>query len=272
MQTILSPREKESFFFGPPDSPLFGSYHLPRPQTPRRWGLVYFYPMGQEYMRFHRAYVQLAVRLARAGFPGLRFDYFGCGDSFGNHEEARLSRWLQDSATAVDEMQGRSHAANSCLIGARMGAALATTTGSERNDVKCLVLWNPIVNGKAHRDELMAMQSDMLRYSYVDPEIESGSSTSIEILGFPFSEELLADIETIDLLSVTNKPADKILLLDSASDPRVEQLHRHLEALGSQVTLRRFPGPELWLEEPFRAVVPNELWQNVTAWLSDALT
>ena len=71
----------ETFFFGNPGSPLYGSYESPSASVRRDCGIVLCYPLMAEYLRSHRAFRQLAVRLAEAGFPVLRFDYFGSGDS-----------------------------------------------------------------------------------------------------------------------------------------------------------------------------------------------
>ena len=54
--------------------------------------MVLCYPGGQEYIRSRRAFRQLAIRLSSAGFPVLRFDYHGCGDSSGDDDEGKISQ------------------------------------------------------------------------------------------------------------------------------------------------------------------------------------
>ena len=76
--------EIEPFYFGTSSKPLFGCYHVPQSALRRDCGVLFCAPMGSEYVRFHRAYRQLADRLAKAGFPVLRFDFYGCGDSSGD--------------------------------------------------------------------------------------------------------------------------------------------------------------------------------------------
>lgn len=67
--------------------------------------MVFCHPLGDEYIRFHRAYRQLAVRLSQVGFPVLRFDLYGCGDSSGDSAEITVQQWLTDIATAVAEIR-----------------------------------------------------------------------------------------------------------------------------------------------------------------------
>ncbi len=84
-------------------------------QTARTCAVVLCYPIGQEYIRSHRAIYQLAVRLSQAGFHVLRFDYFGCGDSEGDFEEGSLAQWTSDIHSAIAEIQERSGLTSICL-------------------------------------------------------------------------------------------------------------------------------------------------------------
>ena len=56
------------FFFGESERALFGLYHPPKSATVRELGVVLCYPMGQEYMRAHRAFRQLALILSNFEF------------------------------------------------------------------------------------------------------------------------------------------------------------------------------------------------------------
>ena len=49
-------------YFGRSEAPLYGVYHAPVDFDSRQ-AAVFCYPFGQEYMRAHRAYRQLATRL-----------------------------------------------------------------------------------------------------------------------------------------------------------------------------------------------------------------
>src|SRR5262245_16185002 len=73
--------------FGPQDRPLAGWYHAPRPDTVRFTAVLLSKPIGHEGINTHATYRYLAEQLAEAGYPTLRFDYDGTGDSFGSDED-----------------------------------------------------------------------------------------------------------------------------------------------------------------------------------------
>ena len=89
------------FFFGSSEERLLGVHHPPRGRAPRERGILLCYPLGQEYMRAHRAFRQLGMLMARRGFHVLRFDWFGTGDSAGRVEDAKIERWVADARSAT---------------------------------------------------------------------------------------------------------------------------------------------------------------------------
>src|SRR2546427_936966 len=171
------------FYFGPSDKPLFGCYHKARTEDSRKCAVVICQPVGHEYINCHRALRQLSARLAEAGFPVLRFDYYGCGDSAGISEEGRVSRWLEDISTAIFDLRQRTGLAQTCIVGLRLGGALSTMIGSQRDDVESLVLWSPVVNGKSYLENLFSLQKEMLRFR-PKPK-RKHAQDHIDVLGFP---------------------------------------------------------------------------------------
>src|SRR5262245_24413810 len=141
------------FFFGSSERPLFGVHHPPRERGARETGVVLCYPMGQEYMRSHRAFRQLANLLTRAGQHVFRFDYFATGDSSGASGEGSLAQWLADVNQAIDELKDNASLASVSLVGLRLGAALAARASAGRADIDRLVLWDPVVLGPSYLEE-----------------------------------------------------------------------------------------------------------------------
>src|SRR5512143_1046286 len=143
-------RDLRPFFFGEAAEPLLGLHHPAGGARPRRVGVAFLNPFGDEYLRAHRPLRQLADRLASCGFDVLRFDYFGCGDSAGDDEQGRIRRWLQDAAAAVEELEALSGSARVALIGVRLGASLAVELAARRPGVEQLVLWDPVADGSRY--------------------------------------------------------------------------------------------------------------------------
>src|SRR4051812_25231992 len=98
-------RRMKPFFFGPSAQPRFGLLHPPAGERARRAGVLLCYPGVQEYNISHWAFRKLAGLLARAGFPVLRFDWAGTGDSAGESSGGRVSTWLEDVALAAQELK-----------------------------------------------------------------------------------------------------------------------------------------------------------------------
>ena len=103
--------------FGVPGRSLFGFYHPPRDGW-RRTGVVLCSPYGTDQTRSERTYRHLAERLSAAGFACLRFDAFGTGDSGGDeHAPDLVQNWIDDVGVAVAELQARSGATATALVG-----------------------------------------------------------------------------------------------------------------------------------------------------------
>ncbi len=173
----------------------------PRPRAPRAWQVVLCNPLGYEAMSAHRTYRHLAERLSARGFPALRFDYDGTGDSSGRLvEPGRVRAWLDSIRAATMEARVRSGARVVALFGVRLGATLATVAANEIRDVEALVLWAPIVSGRAHVRELQAFR--LLNKARVTPARADGS---VEVGGYLFGRDTLADLSAIDLLAMPGR-------------------------------------------------------------------
>ncbi|MFN0050816.1 MAG: hypothetical protein ACKV0T_01410 [Planctomycetales bacterium] len=263
--------EVEPFFFGGPDQPLFGCYHPPRPVAPRRLPLLLCHPLGYEYVPSHRCFQQLATRLARGGFPVLRFDYFATGDSAGDEAEGRIARWLADIDTAIDVLLRRTRARQIGLVGLRGGATLAWIAAARRSEVTSHALWDPIVNGRDHLAELIAFQeSTLLQYpkSYRRPHGERHD----DIRGCEFPEDLEREYQAMDMLSVSPRSRERALLIVSAAE-EAEPLRKHLESnLPGRLTFQHQPGPQIWSADPTKKMVPAEILDSIVTWHSQAAT
>lgn len=142
-------------FFGKADAPLYGVY-LPPKATPRDAGVVLCYPFGQEYMRAHRAFRQLALLLAKKGYHVLRFDYRGTGDSSGDIEDVTPQDWIEDVGLAVQELRDSAGVNSITVVGLRLGALVAGAACARDLNVDRLIVWDPIVEGEGYERELLA--------------------------------------------------------------------------------------------------------------------
>lgn len=257
----------EPFFFGTSAEPLFGIYHPSTSGPLRNAGVLLCYPIGQEYIMAHRAYRQLSIRLAEAGFHVLRFDYYATGDSGGECELGSPWRWLRDISTAIGELRLRSGSSKICLVGCRLGATLCALVGSDRGDIEHIVLWDPISNGKAYIDELTLRQQEMLQRTHVRPLVNLDRRNTREFLGFAMTETVLREIEAIDLLALRQQPARHLLIIESHSDDTTSLLREHVKTLASRVVHQRIPIPNAWtwIEDIGTVLVPSQILNSVVS-------
>jgi alpha-beta hydrolase superfamily lysophospholipase len=246
-------------YFGPAGAGLFGWLHRPAAGAGGGVGLVICNPFGFEEVCAHRGLQHLAAATAAAGIPTLRFDYAGCGnsqdDDFG--PEA-WDRWIRSVHEAADTLKRACGVNRVCLLGVRLGAALATLAALERDDVEGLIAVAPVLRGRAYLRELTLLGG-------------SGASApdgSLESAGFILARETVESLARLDLRSLTQRPAPQVLLVERDDMPGgaahwIPELERH----GAGVNLASWAGFAGMMLDPQRAAVPQEIIDGVVGWL-----
>ena len=259
---------RKAFFFGEEDRKLFGCFHPAPPGKEKGCAVVLCYPVGQEYIRSHRTFVQMAVQLSHAGFPVLRFDYFGTGDSAGDFSDATVPRWRTDIERAIEEIRKRARVEKVCLCGLRLGGAMAMMAGASAGLPDSLILWNPVVNGKSHIEELLAIHKDALRNAYTKQDFHRSSRT-MELLGYAFTENLVSGIRGIDLPGIPVNTSGPILLVKSGGMPHSGSIRTHLFSASQKVEFKEIPGPNVWMEDPYQEIVQQSAIRSILDWLNE---
>jgi pimeloyl-ACP methyl ester carboxylesterase len=235
------------YFFGTSTHRLFGVYSAARAQgaslSPR--AAVLCNPWGPEYQYAHRSMRFLANELCDAGWHVLRFDYYGTGDSAGEAREVSLSDWAEDVGAAVDELRDSSGSAQIALVGLRLGGTLAAQVAHARpSDIPQLVLWEPILSGRAYLRDLRR---------------NSGGSAG-EIQGFPVSDALLRDLESLELAPCIDSYAGRTLLMVSDIEAVPLAKNRAVEQASSLA---------VWNPERGLGVgaIPIDVIRRIVAWM-----
>jgi pimeloyl-ACP methyl ester carboxylesterase len=149
--------DERPLFFASGTHRLFGMYHAPDTTAApaARPAVVFCHPFGEEKLWAHRVYVNGARALARRGYPVLRFDARGHGDSSGPVRDYTIDGALEDGDAAVAQARQLSSATQVILIGLRLGGTLAGLLAERRPDVSAIVQWAPIVDGARYMQELL---------------------------------------------------------------------------------------------------------------------
>jgi pimeloyl-ACP methyl ester carboxylesterase len=94
-------------------------------------------------------FARLALGLANAGIPSLRFDFRGHGDSEGRQEDLTLAGVVNDIRAAVAHICGEIGSEQVNILGASFGGGISAFYASRHPEsVRRMVLINPLLNYK----------------------------------------------------------------------------------------------------------------------------
>lgn len=219
------------FFFGPSALPRYGLLHPPSGERARKTGVLLCYPGVQEYNISHWAFRKLAGLLTRAGFPVLRFDWAGTGDSAGEISDGRVETWLTDVDLASQELKDAAEVQKISIVGMRLGAALAARAVAGKVAAEDLVLWEPVLSGKRYLAEMEALDRHELE-RLLHPNTGNGT----ELGGYPFSPEMRSDMEALEAASTPPRGARRVWLFSDRPRPELQEVEKAWAAAGLTVS------------------------------------
>jgi len=226
--------------------------------------VVLCYPFGQEYMRSHRAFRQLAFLLSKRGFHVFRFDYHGTGDSAGASTDVSVSECVENVHQAVEELAEQAGVSRMSLVGLRLGATFAAQAAKKAGRLDGLVLWDPVVDGNDYYEQMRCSANPSNSRA---KGARSQPGDLIGVLGFPITRSLRDGIRGLDLRSLGGVPVDEILIISSSEQSGFEEL---LTQFGQDtaVTYQCVPSPGSWNEvDNFGGVlIPQAIIQSIVAW------
>lgn len=264
----------QPFFFGSSCTRLFGIHYPGDPAVQQ--GIVICPPMGQEYIRSHRTLKQLAIRLADAGFPVLRFDYFASGDSAGDSREATVRQWQRDIRTAIEELRGRRYLESITLIGLRLGASLAASVGGTLSFVDKLVLWDPIISGSEYLQQLSADHHQWILDIHGCPSIAGDIGDNQEFMGFVFNRDFISELQQLELTSSAIAGHQESMLIASDDNTAAVNWFKQLQSttggfqLGQHRLTKNSTGvAKPWQKNEFsdKAMVPYDNIREIVDWI-----
>jgi dienelactone hydrolase len=216
-------------------------------------------PVGYPYWSSYRTLRVLAERIASNGHLVLRLDYESTGDSSGTQfEPGRVEAWRSGAAAAARELR-RLGAERLTVAGVQVGGLFALLDGA-RLEADEIVAWEPVGSGRRFTRELRVRS-----YEYPPVELAAEVDEALVSVGTVFTSETLADLAKLDVASLEQAPAGRILLV---GDSAHEALAQRLRELGAETDDLVVPGGETALESPTEeAVVPEAIVDSITGWV-----
>lgn len=229
-----------------------GALHRPMGQAARGVAVVLCPPIGRDARCAYRPLFLFAEALAAAGFPVLRYDHLGGGDSMPLEADVdRWPLWVAGVEQAAAFVRAHAGAQRLVLAGLRIGASLAAVAaGAVKPDG--LMLLAPLATGRAWVRELHAAASTTGR-----PPPGDGS---IVIHGLRLSQATVASLKEVDVRRLAPSGAEAFVATPAA-DPRL------VASLGPRVTATRFPGHTELFREAHLNSPPGAVFEAAAAWL-----
>lgn len=197
----------------------------------RSVGVVLCAPWGYEDLLMRKSWRLLAEAIAGAGFPCLRFDYPGTGNSTGVMREITdVAQWTRSIGDAADFLRAYTGVKRFVFIGQSLGAALATAAASARSDVVALQLIAPVVKGRAYTRELAATTKMAADRVGITIGLEPGEG--LNVLGFSMSAPLVDSLKALDLMRCARGGIEDVVVYDQADRKAGAEASEHFRRLG----------------------------------------
>lgn len=256
--------EGRPHYFDVDGEAVFSVLHQPDHEL-RPTAVLVVPPFGWEESSSYRSRRSWAASLARDGFPVLRFDLPGSGDSEGGPTDAgRFDSWLHSIACAASELRWLTGCSSVAAIGLGMGGLLAcaaTTAGAQLDQ---LVLWGVPARGHALIRELDLFARLELSRDFTAATPSDGRRV---VNGFTLSAETVRGVRTIDLRKSPPARVRRALVLGRDGVPADSHLLEALSSTTAQITVEDGPGYSELMAEPQLSLPPALVMAQVESWL-----
>jgi pimeloyl-ACP methyl ester carboxylesterase len=267
--------------------PVFGTFH--DAAEPRRATAVLILPpWGWDEITSYRARRAWARDLAGSGWPTLRIDLPGAGDSAGEPGDPdRVLAWRRAVGGAAAWLRARPGIERVAAIGLGLGGLAAGAAVADGAPIDELVLWGAPDTGQAWLREQRAFAA--LQTSHNEPAAgadggaangagaratTNGSAAAapgvdlLEIGGFALSASTVTDVRGLVLTELLPGRLDRALLLDRDGMPVSRKLVEALAGGGTEVTQAAGTGWSKTVFHPEQYFEPVAIFRTVASWLA----
>jgi len=221
--------------------------------------------LNRDALDSHQAMRLLADQFAAAGYPAMRFDYPGMGDScdieqLGTDAVEHWAAWQESVHNAADWLLGATGASRLIFCGLRAGAMIATLAVERRDDVAGLILLAPVLRGQSYMLQL-AMEAKLQGKS------RATLGGGLDFQELHFSAETVNRFKQADLRQA-RLPADcQVAVFSQSESSLLAACAQAWSEQGAEVACHGFCGLEPMLRhDEFLAGSPAD-FSTILAWL-----
>lgn len=276
LQPMTSPpdRKAEPFYLDGPHGRLFAIYHPPQNDIKVKGCFLYVQPLAEEMNRCRQMVAIQAREFSKLGYGSLLLDLYGTGDSDGMYQDGNWDIYLADLNAGFQwiSAEGYDHVR---LWALRHGAFLALDLARAMPELRRVLLWQPVLNGKAAVTQLLRIAlagalSEQDKISMFELRRRMQDDAVVELSGYETSASLLSVLETKHMSSyfgLTDLEIQWFDVLASQEQNRAKesiQIEQNWKEAGAQIHYEAVIGPAFW--QVWERVVANHLIECTSAW------
>ncbi len=263
--------------FGYGGNTLYGVIYCPVKATSCP-GVIICPPLFTEAMESHGVLVNLARLLAERGYPTLRFDYRGTGESEGQWEEYSIPEYLADIGEASVLLRRKTGGRPIGILGVRMGATMALMKAAEDNSFSFAALIEPVTHGERYVTDLLRLNVAQQLRDFQKVTAGPGklaeiiqAGNEIMIAGFTLNRERYNTLAAIDLFEYGARISVPSALFSfrtsRAADTSAEKLFETIRSVSPGSIFHRIDRLPFWRQTPRLIRRIPELFDILTEWI-----
>lgn len=218
-------------------------------------GVVMVGPWGYEALCLGKAWRIFAEAIAAAGYPVLRYDHPGSGDSL-DPVDTGLDCWRAAFLAAGEELRSRTGVDRIVVVAQGLGAAVALENLDRVPGLAGFAALAPVISGRSHVRELQAWGA----------MVGGTADGAVSIAGLALPPRLGTEIGVLDLKAVERRvPA--ALVVARPSRAAEAALAGRLHTTAGPVEVVDFVDFEASVTDPTRSILPAATQGAVIGWL-----
>lgn len=240
----LLPPGDYPLFFGE-NNELYGFCRIPNKKNNNNIGVIFCYPIGEDYIFQHRFFRLLSDSIVQQGVPVFKFDYLGTGDSMGDSNDWSMETWSKNVISAHYEIIKITGVEKVNVVAHGLGAIIAAKAIEQKIVFEKCVFWDPVRSGSNYfsgmrTDHFNRIESQKKIYPF--PGDGNLMIDQDEINGFIYKQELQSAISASNLADFNLESCSRVEILYSKKISKfisvygqIQEKRRMINAITSSV-------------------------------------